>query len=371
MKIVLFSDLHIFAHLNRTQFEDIAINFLLHLLKYCKQNNIHKIFFLGDFFHIKNKLYVPPFIKSLDILRSFRDQGIEITFLIGNHDAPQMNSTDHSVMYAFQDFGKVVPLYDWEDIGDVRLHFLSYTNELPKFELGNKKNILFGHLDIENFLMESGAICNEGFSQQSFQDFDYVFSGHFHKHQIKNNIIYIGSPYQTRYSERHDDKGFIVLDTDDLSWKFNIYNKAPKFKEINFNNEFNSDENGNIVLTSEQEKDISKLIKGNFIRIKTYKDNQNLSIIKDKMIQLGAESVDFIFEDINEEKELNMIEELTMGSMKELASAYFDNVKDSDLFPETIKILLENNKIDKNDFMNIFQKIEESHLSGWKPEQED
>lgn len=350
MKIVLFSDLHIFAHLSRTQFEDIAQAFLIRLLNYCRKNQINKIFFLGDWFHIKNKLYVPPFIKSIDLLRAFREEKIDLTFLIGNHDAPQMHSTDHSIMYAFQEYGKVVPLYDWQDIEGIRFHFLSYTNELPEFEYA-EKNVLMAHLDVKNFVMDSGFICQEGFDSKMFEKFDYVFSGHFHKHQIINNIVYVGSPYQTRFSERFDEKGFIVLDTSDLNWQFIKYPKAPKFKEINL-----------------EEYD-EKQVKGNFVRIKTHK-NSNLTEIKDKFLALGAETVDFIFEDENEEKELTMIEDLTMGSMTELSSAYFDMVAENKLFPKELQDLLQEKKVDKNYFVGVFKDIEEANLSGWKPEEE-
>ena len=232
-KIALFSDLHIFAHLSKIQFEDVAIDFLHSMLNTCKKEKITKAYFLGDWFHVKNKLHVPPFIKSIEVLKYFRDAGIELTFLIGNHDAPQQHSTDFSIMFAFEPYGKVIPLYEWLDIEDKRFHFLSYTEELPKFELADgKKNILFGHLDIQKFVMDGGFECKEGFNIGDFSQFDSVFTGHFHKHQIRDNVIYVGSPYQTRYSERFDEKGFIILETDDLSWKFITNSSAPKFKEI-------------------------------------------------------------------------------------------------------------------------------------------
>ena len=353
MKILLFGDLHIYKHLSISVFEDVAQSFLFYLLEYCQKNQITKIVFLGDWFHVKNKLYVPSFIKSIETLRIFRENKIDITFLIGNHDMPQMNTTDHSIMYAFQEYGKVIPFYEWEDIGDLRLHYLSYTKELPDFNLSNKHNILFGHIDVKNFVMESNFLCHDGFDFSDFEKFDSVFSGHFHKHQVKKNITYVGSPYQTRYSERNDDKGFIVYDTDALNWKFEIYKDAPKFKEVGID-DYNPND-----------------IKGNFVRIKTHKTNDNLNEIKNTLLALGAETVDFIFEDSNEEKELNMIEDLTMGSMKELASAYWDEVKQQDMFDESIKLLIEKERIKKSDFMEIFSEIEEASLSNWKSEDSD
>ena len=111
MRIILFADLHIYLHFGMKQFEDIASGFLINLLKYCRENEIQKIIFLGDFFHIKNKISVLPFVKAIDILRDFMKNGIELTFLIGNHDCPQMDTTDYSIIHTFKEFGKVIPLF--------------------------------------------------------------------------------------------------------------------------------------------------------------------------------------------------------------------------------------------------------------------
>ena len=66
--------------------------------------------------------------------------------------------------------------------------------------------------------------------------------------------------------------------------------------------------------------------------VKTHKSNEKLDEIKNKLLDMGAESVDFIYENEDEEKELNMIEDLTMGDMSELASQWWDNIQESNLF---------------------------------------
>lgn len=355
MKFALFGDLHIYKHLSISVFEDVAQSFLYYLLDYCLKNGIDNIIFLGDWFHVKNKLYVPSFIKSIETLRIFREKNINLTFLIGNHDMPQMNTTDHSIIYAFEEYGRVIPFYEWEDIDDnVRFHYLSYTKDLPEFNLSDdKENILFGHIDIVNFVMESGFLCHTGFDVNDFKDFKHAFSGHFHKHQLKKNVVYVGSPYQTRYSERNDHKGFVVYDTDTLDWKFEVYKDAPTFKEVNID-DYNPED-----------------IKGNFVRIRTHKSNEDLNEIKNALLALGAETVDFIFEDDNEEKELNMIEDLTMGSMNELASAFWDEIREQELFDDMIAKLIDKDKLKKDDFMSVFSEIEEASLSNWKPESDE
>ena len=355
MKILFFSDLHIYNHFAKTIFEDTAQRFLIHLLAYCKAQGITKVVFLGDWFHLKNKIQVPSYIKSYDLLEEFKANGIEFIFIIGNHDMPQADTTDFSIIHSFKDYGKVISCYDWVDVDNVRFHCLSYTKQLPNFEYDqDRKNILCSHLDINNFLMENNFICNNGFSISEFNKFDLVFSGHYHKHQIINNIIYIGSPYQVRFSERFDQKGFVVLDTSTLKWTFENYGDAPVFKEI-------------VDIDNANPEDV----KGNFVRIKTHKGNKDLSKIKEELIAAGAESVDFIFENEDESQELNIIEDLATGSMKELAEQFIKGLLETKSFPTELKSLVEAGDVNKDDFIGIFDAIESAHLSGWKPKEDE
>lgn len=356
MKVLFFADLHIFNHFSKTIFEDIAQKFLYDLLAYCKKNDIHKIIFLGDWFHLKNKIQVPSYIKSIEVLTAFKNEGIDITFLIGNHDSPQADTNDFSILHSFDNFGNVghvVPLYDWEDIDGVRFHYLSYTKELPVFEMGTNVNVLCGHLDINNFTMEGNFICSNGFAEDCFSQFDYVFSGHYHKHQVRGNITYVGSPYQTRFSERFDDKGFMVFDTSDCSSKFIIYNEAPTFKEI------------------DSEATDQAQIKGNFVRVKVNSEDNNIDEIKNKMLAMGAQDVEFIFEDNNEQKELNILADLSMGSMRELGLKYFDTLVDNEAMPEEVKALIDDKVETKDTVMSVFDEIENAFLTGWNPKEDE
>ena len=108
-------------------------------------------------------------------------------------------------------------------------------------------------------------------------------------------------------------------------------------------------------------------IDGNFIRIKTHKDNADLSAIRQQIIDAGAKTVDFIFEKDENDGELNVVEDLSTGSMDELASDYFDNVKESELFESAVQELLDNEELTKEDFMKVFNDIKEAELIGWKP----
>jgi DNA repair exonuclease SbcCD nuclease subunit len=354
MKVGLFGDIHIYKHLSKAIFEDVAIQFIYDYTKFLKKEGITTSWFLGDFFHIKSKLFVPTYIRAIEALEAMKNDGIDSVFLIGNHDMPFLDSTDFSIMHSFKQFGEVIPDYNWKDIDNVRVHFLSYTHQLPEFEMSKtKKNVLFTHLDVKGFSMD-GQISEHGFEANQFKQFELVISGHYHKHQFMGNIIYCGSPYQTRYSERFDDKGFMIFDTLDCSWEFKKYEAAPVFQEVSITDVEDSD------------------VRGKFIRIKTTKDATDLPKLKDKLMAQGAYSVDFIYEaSETKTKNLDTVEDLNMGDLGTLANQYFDAMLDQKLFDDPIMGMLDSAELVKQDFMDIFKEINEAVLTNWTAKDEE
>jgi hypothetical protein len=59
-----------------------------------------------------------------------------------------------------------------------------------------------------------------------------VFSGHFHKRQAKQNIVYIGNAFPHNYADAwDDDRGMMILEHG-KSPVYKIWNDAPKFKTL-------------------------------------------------------------------------------------------------------------------------------------------
>lgn len=78
--------------------------------------------------------------------------------------------------------------------------------------------------------MYRGAVNHHGLSKDIFGKFDMVLSGHFHHKSTHSNISYLGSPYQMRWSDYNDPRGFHVLDTETRELEFvenprNIFHK--------------------------------------------------------------------------------------------------------------------------------------------------
>lgn len=241
-RVLLTGDLHV----NKGVFVDIGLEYLNYIGQYVLDNKIETIVFLGDIFErsarIYNESFVPIFTELYKMSRGHR-----LIFILGNHDIYSSNMKD-SVIQTFNSFGRVITKRE-ETIED-EVCFLSYTKEEGDLQEKASK-YLMTHLAIADFKFDNNYHVNEriAFKPDLFREYKWVFSGHFHNHQHRGNIIYVGSPYQISYGEEGQAKGFIILDLDTGEWDFIEYGNAPEFikididdvariNEIDFKNKF-------------------------------------------------------------------------------------------------------------------------------------
>ena len=332
MKIAIFSDIHIYKHLGYDIFPQTAYKFLEYLFAYCRKHHIKKIFFAGDLFHTKTKLDTIEFVRTKEII-SHNYKDFDIYMIIGNHDMPMQNSTEGSILFAFSDYAKIIPDYSYFDFSNIRYHFMSYrnNNKLPEFKYSPNKNILIAHQDIIGFKMNDSKLSSEGVQLDAFKKFDIIFSGHYHIHQHKNNLVYIGSPFQINFGERNQRKGFIIFDDSNFEWELKEYKDAPKFKIVKYRNIQNAN------------------VRNYFVRVvaESSIDARNLSR---ELISRGALAVDVVYDIEEYAKELEFIEELNNSNIKNLANLYIENTTISD-------------KLDKKKLLNIFDKVNDIYLS--------
>lgn len=331
MKVVIYADLHLYNHHKLLVNSETALRFLTYLKTYCLENNINTIVNAGDFFHTKARAYAPHVIQALLRLKDISKAGLTQYMIVGNHDMANPNNTMNSIVFVFSDYAKIIPDYYFIDYENVRVHFLSFNHNLfENFIIAEeKKNVLIAHLDIVKFIMPNGFIATTGFKMSDFSEFDLVITGHYHKHQSRGNIVYIGSPYQTSFAERDQPHGFLIFDTDDVSWEFIEYNDAPKYK----------------IITVKNLKDINESdVVSNFVKVKLLNHKISKSKLRDTLFDIGAVSVDVIPpEDV---KEIEKYYDKVFGDEpSEVASAYLNSISNLDL--------------EKNNLLKYFTKIEE------------
>jgi hypothetical protein len=84
----------------------------------------------------------------------------------------------------------------------------------------SKSQICFGHFEIAGFEMDKGIICDVGLDKSILNKYDIVLSGHFHHKSTKDNITYVGTPYEMTWADYKDNKGFHIFDTTNRELEF-------------------------------------------------------------------------------------------------------------------------------------------------------
>lgn len=331
MKILIYSDLHIYNHHKLSVNSETALDVLDQINEYAIENGIDKVVSAGDFFHTKARAYAPHVIQAWLRVKHLYKSNIKKIMLIGNHDMASPNSTMNSILFAFSDYAKIVPDYWFFDTESTRMHFLSYTEKaFDSFMLSKEKqNVLIGHLDIIGFKMSNGFRSDHGFKPDDFSEFDLVISGHYHQFQNIKNILYVGSPYQTSFAERDQEKGFIVLDTEDLAVEFVELSGTPKYKIVEIDD-----------INDIEKKDVEN----NFVRIKVKNQKISKTKLKETMIEHGAVSVDIV----------------PVESAHEIEE-YYESDLGNDPFSIAKQYLasLSNNSLDSKELIKYFEKIQE------------
>lgn len=169
--------------------------------------------------------------------------GIPVDILVGNHDTPYRHTNDghalNLLLAAYPRFriwdkpghiqlgSRSVFMLPWipED-KDTRTKILAQTKR-------SKAPTCLGHLDIASFINNDGDDA-KGIDMEHLAHFDDVYTGHFHTRQNRDNISYLGSPYQSTWSDHGQPKGFHVWDTDTGDITF-IRNPHSMFNVVEYN----------------------------------------------------------------------------------------------------------------------------------------
>lgn len=325
MKFLLTGDLHNKSGLN----SQLILDYLDYLQEYYFEHDLDYIIIMGDIFNknsnIKTDIFVPFFLKFWEMKQS----GINFIFIVGNHDI--YNRDYDTLIDTFTPLGKVVKEYEEIEFDGKICGFLPYVMKEDNLPKNTNAQWLFTHLSIANFSFDNAYHATEknAFKEELFEEYSLVFTGHFHRHQYRKNIVYIGSPIQLYRGEIDQEKGFILFDTETEKWEFEEYTDAPKYIEV-------------------YSKDIANIrsfnIKGNFVVVYIDEKIQDFAKLRYVLYELGAVDIIPIF---LKEDSINTVEAQMQETqdMEQITREFIQQTKDDDidinklllLFDEVVK----------------------------------
>jgi len=231
------SDSHIFLEYQERFYKEI-------FFPYIDENKIDAIVDLGD--TLDRRKFINYLV--LNQVKKFwfdevKKRNLELHALIGNHSAYFKNTNEVNSLRILFDNIENFHIYeeptvlDFEGTNILMFPWIVKDNEEAALKVieKTKAEIIFGHFDLIGFDQYKGLTnIDNGFKAAVFEKFDMVISGHYHHKSSKNNIHYLGAPYEMVWSDYDDPRGFHVFDTDTRTLEF-IENPLHIFNKIYYN----------------------------------------------------------------------------------------------------------------------------------------
>ena len=231
MKILHFSDTHLWFKINNSDREQDFYDSFLRVIDYAIENKIEIVLHSWDLFH-----HSKPSNKSLAIciqwLLRLSEAGIQVIMIAGNHSTPRLSTQWHSfdifteiknVNVFFKDYTEAIEIKGINFVNLPHIHdekkFANELSEAWKY-IKDWINIYMSHLGIsaqnyDEYTDEISWINIKKSDLESLQKYDYVAMGHYHKNFSIWNIHYSWSLEHTSFNQKSYRTWFNVISIKD------------------------------------------------------------------------------------------------------------------------------------------------------------
>ncbi|MCS7316719.1 MAG: metallophosphoesterase [Candidatus Dojkabacteria bacterium] len=307
-----------------------------------KKENVDCYIHLGDWHDNRKSINIYTLSRSFENVKKIVNNFPLVIFILGNHDLSLKDDRTINSLEFFSQFNNLLLIKDIKQINDCLFvpwlvgdeHKLLKSFDLP---------YVFGHFEISSFkynlnkeMPDVGRLNMDGFNPKV----KYVFSGHFHIRQIKENIygtkiVYIGNCFPHDFNDCNDRERGLMIFERDKEIKFYDWKNCPLYMNYNVNDFFK-------VLSQSDEKITSKTT----VKINVNKDYNldDLFFIREKLVQHGIlRDMIFNFIDIEENSFTETNESLEFFTIDEIVLKGIE--------------LIESSIIDKNVLLEIYKSL--------------
>jgi DNA repair exonuclease SbcCD nuclease subunit len=321
-KVACFTDIHFGLKSNSATHLADCEEFVDWFIEEAKKEGCETCIFLGDWSHNRNSLNLITLDTSIRCLEKLGAAFDQFFWFPGNHDLFYKDKRDiHSSA-----FGRHIPgvtvVESVTTIGETTLVPWLVGDEWKDISKVKSK-YMFGHFELPLFFMNAMVQMPDHGELQShhFQYQDYVFSGHFHKRQQRDKIIYMGNAFPHNFADVGDDQRGMMT----LEWggepKFIDWPNCPKFRVVKLSDLIDNAENimkSKMYIKVNLDIDIS-YEEANFIKetfIKEY-DIREISLIQDKT------NLDGTIDD-NPDQKFESVDQIVTEQLVNIDSKEFD-----------------------------------------------
>jgi len=200
-----------------------------------KDPDIDYIAFLGDWNENRSALNIATLNMSYKAAKMLNALGLPVYFIIGNHDLYYRNSREIHSVIPFAEFENFVLIEEPTVIdaihGKVLFVPFLFPEEYPQLSQYQDVPFWAGHFEFKGFEVTGyGMRMPTGPTHKDFTGPKYIASGHFHKRQIYDNVIYIGNCFPMDFGDSGDiDRGMMTMDHVKDEMMFENWDDCPKY----------------------------------------------------------------------------------------------------------------------------------------------
>ena len=224
MKVSIITDQHFGCRKNSKVFHDYFLRFYNEVFfPTLVENNITTVIDMGDTFDSRKGIDFSALSWAKDnYYDKLRDMGITVHTIVGNHTAYYKNSNQVNAVDLLLREYQNVKIYS--EVTEVKLDklkvlfvpWINQENEKKTYNMIEKTSskCVMGHLELKGFNANRFVVMDHGYDGGIFKKFSLVLSGHYHTRSSKENIRYLGNPYEIFWTDVEDPRGFHIFDTD-------------------------------------------------------------------------------------------------------------------------------------------------------------
>jgi len=213
-KAAIFTDLHLGLKSNSILHNEDCWKFVQWVVQKAKEEGCETCLFLGDYHNNRASISILTLNYSLKCLEHLNANFSSVYFIPGNHDLYYRDKRDIQSVEWAKHLPNVEICNDWVTAGDVVIAPWLVGDDHKRISK-LKGKYMFGHFELPGYLMNAMVeMPDHGeVRREDFNNFEHVFTGHFHKRQTKKNITYIGNAFPHNYADAgDDDRGLTIIE---------------------------------------------------------------------------------------------------------------------------------------------------------------